>query len=131
MRAPLALGLVVVAACGRGEPAARDGAPEPSAAATADAGPDVAPAVRRPTRRYLMTRDGDRCLIGFDDGPVASPRTDVPCPGQLASGERIRMTGKACLRESPADPARDMPVLCPDHLLVLERVEREKARAPR
>jgi hypothetical protein len=122
----LAMLVPVAASCGRDAGAAR---PTASSASSSSPPADDAPSARRPTRRYRMTRVDDRCEVGFTDDRVASKPIVVPCPGQIANGERIRLAGKVCLRESPGDASREVPVLCPDHLLVLERAEREKARA--
>ncbi len=120
----------LAAACGRGEADVRGpDASSTATEATTAAGPEVAPARRRPTRRYWMARSGDRCEVGFTDGARSSTPIEAPCPSQLASGERIRLAGKACVRESAADPAREVPVLCPDHVLMLERSERAHADA--
>jgi hypothetical protein len=131
---PLALGLAACAptgsgATGGGGPAAAGAMDAGSASSSpAASGPEVVPALRRPTRRYFMSRTEDRCTVYFTDEDQISAPVAVPCPTQLANGERIRLAGKACLREGAADPAREVPVLCPDHLLLLEQTERARAR---
>ena len=53
--------------------------------------------------------------------PAATRRArTTPCPLDLQVGERIRIAGKTCLRES-GDPARVLPVVCPDPLTNLEK----------
>lgn len=127
---PLALGLAALAAaCGKvGDTSMTADTSPATAPSSSESVPEVTPAVRRPTRRYFMERLGGRCEVYFTDPDLVSARLEAPCPEQIASGERIRLAGKVCLREGAADPARDVPVLCPDHLLRLEHDERARGR---
>lgn len=127
---PLALGLAALAtACGKvGDTSMAADASPATAQSASESVPEVTAAVRRPTRRYFMARLGDRCEVYFTDAELVSAPLEAPCPDPIASGERIRLAGKVCLREGAADPARDVPVLCPDHLLRIEHDERARSR---
>ena len=122
-----ALGGCEGAPAGEGAGAAGGGAPASGAAAAASG----APAPRRPTRRYYLARSLERCVIYSVDGDAISPPIEVPCPPDLARGERMRIAGKTCTRESPADPAREVPVVCPDPLTNLEKADIARERAAR
>jgi hypothetical protein len=124
------LGLALaIAGCGQG-----GASPAPSVSAPASAPPSVsasapAPAVsaRRPTRRYFLARTSVRCEIYAADVDETTPAFQTPCPPDLIAGERIRIAGKACFRESP-DPLRRKPVVCPDPLTNFETRERPSAK---
>jgi hypothetical protein len=118
-------------------PAAASAAPAPE--------PTTLPSARRPARRYYLERTAARCEIysrdsdhrpglrsdepsSAPDPGGESPRVQTPCPLDLAVGESIRIAGKTCVRES-ADPARVVPVVCPDPLTNREKRDLA-ARAP-
>src|SRR5262245_48899667 len=90
----LVLALAFVLACNNVDDRAPAPAPAPSTAGLVDAA-----SPRRPSRRYYMTRRGDRCEVYSVDGDHASPTVRTPCPVELNDGERIRLVGKTCLRE--------------------------------
>jgi hypothetical protein len=113
----LAALLCATAAC-RGAPS--EGGAEIGPGAD-DAGRAVGPAPRRPTRRYHLGRTRERCEVYSVDGDAISAPTQVTCPVDLQMGERIRLSGKACVRESPSDPERDVPVVCPGALIAAEQ----------
>ena len=112
----LASALLALAACkDRGAPA-----PAPSAAASFAPDPDPGASARRPARRYYLARTASRCEIyRVDDGGI-SPPIITPCPQELQIGERIRVAGKTCVRES-SDPERVEPTVCPDPLTNKEK----------
>ncbi len=96
------------------------------AAASASAAPAVS--ARRPTRRYYLGRTADRCEVySMDGGDITEPQK-TPCPQDLEPGERFRITGRTCIRET-TDPAREVPVVCPDPLTNLEKKEQKAAAA--
>jgi hypothetical protein len=70
-----------------------------------------------------MTRGEAGCEIYFVDPTRLSEAVHTPCPPQVRAGERIRIAGKTCVRESD-DASRIEPVVCPDPLTNLERRER-------
>lgn len=92
-------------------------APSPSASASA---PEPEPSARRPSRRYYLGRTASRCEIYRVDEAGTSPPTPTPCPLELQVGERLRIVGKTCVRES-SDPARVLPSVCPDPLTNKEK----------
>jgi hypothetical protein len=98
-------------------------APGPDASASVSAPPpepDAMPSARRPTRRYYLEHTAARCeVIRVDEGGTTPP-IPTPCPTDLLVGERLRIVGKTCLRES-GDPARVEPVVCPDPLTNKEK----------
>lgn len=122
LRAARALSLALLLAAGcREAPAggAADDGPLDGADAAAPGGDGGAP--RRPGRRYYFARTSARCEVYRVDGETPSPPEEARCVADLAVGERIRLSGRTCMRESPADPARQVPVLCPDPLRQLEK----------
>ncbi|MDC0680689.1 MULTISPECIES: hypothetical protein [Sorangium] len=86
--------------------------------------PEGAPAPRRPTRHYHLRRTDDGCELFWIDGDLVSASQAVVCPPDLEVGERLRLTGKTCLRESAQTPARAVPVVCPLPLVNMEKADR-------
>lgn len=75
---------------------------------------------RRPVRRYYLARTAARCEIyRVDEEGISAPLV-TPCPLELMIGERIRIAGKTCIRES-SDAERVEPVVCPDPLTNKEK----------
>jgi hypothetical protein len=110
------LALLALAACqDRSAPA-----PAPSATASAAADPDPAASARRPARHYYLARTASRCEIYRVDEEGLTPSIITPCPLDLQIGERIRIAGKTCIRES-SDAERVEPVVCPDPLTNKEK----------
>jgi hypothetical protein len=103
--------------------AACHGAPSESAAESGaeDASHPAAPASRRPTQRHYLGRTRERCEVYSVDGDAISAPTSVTCPADLQVGERIRLSGRSCIRESPSDPTRNLPLVCPGPLLTGEQ----------
>jgi len=81
---------------------------------------------RRPTVRFYMERTTDRCEVFWVDGADKSPSENFPCPEDMLLGERLRIAGMTCIRESASEERR-LPVVCPDPLTNLEKAYR-KAR---
>ncbi|WP_437590789.1 hypothetical protein [Sorangium sp. So ce1000] len=104
-----------------------DAAREGAGAVASDGGaalPEGAPAPRRPTRHYHLRRTDDGCEIFWIDGDLVSASQAVVCPPDLEVGERLRLTGKTCFRESAQTPARAVPVVCPLALTKMEKADR-------
>ena len=115
--------LVVLMGCGAGQ-----GTDAPPAPMREDAGLAFPLAtVRRPARRYYFERTEHRCAVYSVDRGLASARATFPCPEDLRDGERIRLVGKTCTRESEAGVRRE-PVVCPEPLTKLE--ERARSTKP-
>jgi hypothetical protein len=102
--------------------------PSPPPAVAASASPEALPSARRPARRYFLVRTAERCEIYSVDPTGTTPAAPTPCPDSIKVGERIRITGMTCLRESD-DPERVQPVVCPDPLTSLERRDRGERRS--
>ncbi|KYF64890.1 hypothetical protein BE15_31775 [Sorangium cellulosum] len=114
--------LAGTAAC-QGDAGGQDaGAPSSDAGAALAA--EGAPAPRRPTRYYHLRRTDDGCELFWIDGDLVSASQAVACPPDLQVGERLRLTGKTCLRESAQTPARAVPVVCPLPLTNMEKADR-------
>jgi hypothetical protein len=96
--------------------------------ASAPAAPAVPP--RRPTRRYFFARTEARCDVYAVDGAQTTAPEAFPCPGDLNPGERIRIVGKTCSRESPV-PEREEPVPCPDPLTNREKADIAREHPPK
>ncbi|AKT38060.1 hypothetical protein [Chondromyces crocatus] len=83
----------------------------------------TARAARRPARRHYFAREGTSCVLYTAEDGTRSAVTETPCPDEstLARGERIRLAGKICFRESPEHRAREVPVVCPSVLTALDK----------
>jgi len=107
----------LAAGCGRSE--------GPDSRRSSESG-TVEPPLPSPARleeRFILEHAGERCAIRVEGKRDASLRLakDFACPRDLASGERIVMTGTVCMRESATDGARNVPVVCPSPLMRAER----------
>ena len=123
----LALSLLLAAGCddGRDGPATFGAQAGPGAGAASAPASSAGAAPRRPGRRYYFERTPEGCEVYAEEDDARSPAEEARCPADLGLGERIRLTGKACMRESQADAGREVPVLCPDPLRELEKSELE------
>jgi hypothetical protein len=109
----IALGLVGLTGCDDEPPRAR-----PSAF---DAGPPPSfSAARRPAETVYLERESERCAVYWQANGVESVKKEVRCPRDLELGERLRLTGRTCHRESPTG-AREVPVRCASPLFQVER----------
>jgi hypothetical protein len=122
--------LLALAACRDAPADGGAGLPGSTGGGGAEAVPGAVPP-RRPTRKYILRRTKDRCEIVTIDGASESPPAAVLCPPDLEVNEHVRLTGKACMRESPSSPARDVPIVCPEPLRRRERTDREARDAGR
>jgi hypothetical protein len=122
------LGAALLAAVGSS--CARDPPPTPAPADSAPPAGDAAAVdpPRRPTKKWFMARTPARCEVYAVEGETVSATEAAPCPRYLEVGERIRVAGKTCIREGSADPARLVPVVCPDPLTAAEALDREQRR---
>lgn len=80
---------------------------------------------RRPAETFVLERTGERCEVTMRvGGAIAStwPRS-YACPLELEIGERIRLAGMTCERQSPV-AERNAPTVCPDYLTNAERDHR-------
>jgi hypothetical protein len=93
------------------------------AAAPADVAttePSWHPDVRRPPWRFVFEKTGERCVVlRIDQGAIITRGEEAACPVDMVQGERLRLAGSVCLREG-GDPARAIPVVCPDVLTTAE-----------
>ncbi|WP_433933368.1 hypothetical protein AB3662_03625 [Sorangium cellulosum] len=104
--------------------AGSQGAGTPSGDAGAALAAEGTPAPRRPTRYYHLRRTDDGCELFWIDGDLVSASQAIVCPPDLQVGERVRLTGKTCMRESAQTPARAVPVVCPLPLMNMEKADR-------
>lgn len=84
---------------------------------------DPASVPRRPSRRYYLARTEARCEVYSVEADTVLTPTPTPCPTYLEPGERVRLTGRTCMREGR--PQREQPVMCPEALREAERLDRE------
>lgn len=101
---------VVAGGCDDGEPPPR---PPIASAASAFA------SARRPARTVYAESVGSRCDVYWLSGETESERKEIRCPRELKAGERLRLTGRTCHRES-VDPQRRGPVRCSPYMLYVE-----------
>jgi hypothetical protein len=78
---------------------------------------------RRPKRTYYLAYKADRCLVYWVDGQQQSVTRTEPCPRELQAGERVRLAGRVCIRESD-NHAREGPMRCPQPLVEAEAHDR-------
>ena len=123
--AVLALALGLLGACSEPKPAEQLPVP---ASASAEPPFDPIASARRPPRRYFLGNTGSRCEIYFVDPGSLSPPVVTPCPQDLLPGERIRIAGKTCTRDTE-DFERRLPVVCPDPLTDFEKRDRGEIKA--
>lgn len=111
-----------IAAC-QGD-AGREGAGAPARDGGAALAAEGTPAPRRPTRYYHLRRTDDGCELFWIDGDLVSASQTIVCPPDLQVGERLRLTGKTCMRESAQTLSRAVPVVCPLPLTNMEKADR-------
>jgi len=87
--------------------------------------PLTMPSARRPARTYYYARTGDRCEVFWLEGEEVGKREVFPCSRDVLPGERIRLSGMTCMRESPSHVERQVPVVCPDPLTNREKLDVE------
>lgn len=93
-----------------------------------DAGPPPeVTAARRPDETVYIERMDESCTVYWRAEGVASVKKEVLCPRDLESGERMRLTGRTCHRESPR-VEREVPVRCAQPLLLVEEALRTGER---
>lgn len=71
-------------------------------------------------RTYFLANDDMICVVYWEEGLRSSVKKTVPCPREIAAGERARLMGRTCMREAPK-PDRNVPVRCPKQLFYVER----------
>lgn len=91
--------------------------------------PAAMPSARRPTRRFFFARTTERCEVYWVDQEEMSKPEPHPCVRELQPGERIRLVGKTCMRES-SHAERQVPVLCPYPLTAAEQAWLETLAPP-
>ena len=92
----------------------------PSPAASSSAFEPIASAT--PARTFYLEKNGERCVIFSALGSDRSAESPARCPREVTSGERLRLSGQTCMRES-SDAARNLPVRCPKWLIRAARGE--------
>jgi len=112
-------GIRVTVLCGLLLPAwgCDSAAPPPPPTPSQDgASPAPIATAQRPTRTYYMAHTAGRCTVYWVDGQAHSVSRPEPCPRELEPGERVRLAGRVCMRESD-NPAREGPMRCPQPLV--------------
>jgi hypothetical protein len=94
----------------------------PTDTASAQAVPTMS--ARRPKRSYYLANDDSRCFAYWVDDDSRSVKREDMCPRELEPGERLRLLGRTCMRES-ADRTRNLPVKCPRQLVKSAEHDRE------
>lgn len=83
---------------------------------------DALPAPLRPARLLIFERTAAGCAVAVLEGESKEELAREPCPRDLELGERMRLAGAICMRDSPVE-ARKVPVRCPGALLDARRRE--------
>ncbi len=81
---------------------------------------------RRPSRTYYLANTSGRCIVYWVDGQQHSVSRKLPCPRELERGERARLAGRVCMRESD-DHSREGPMRCPQPLVNADHDDRQDA----
>lgn len=116
--------LLMLGACNEQPASPKD---EHSPLSTMPAGNSSALLPRRPLQRYFLAKTAeDRCEVYIVSGDTVIPKWKTHCPPLLDVGERIRLAGRACMREGKPD--REIPVMCPSDLIYAEREDYLAAR---
>jgi hypothetical protein len=109
--------LLVVAACDDG------GVPDLSDATSATATP-TASAPKKPGRNYYLANEESKCRVYWIEDGMRSVDRFRACPREVEPGEKIRLTGRTCIRES-ATESRNMPVRCPRELYKAKEADQD------
>ncbi|MSP26733.1 MAG: hypothetical protein EXR75_16645 [Myxococcales bacterium] len=80
------------------------------------------PAPARPPWTFALERDGAACSVVRVEGDERRVLTDEPCPRDVEPGERVRLMGATCMRESQ-NADRNLPIRCPGGLLAAPKRE--------
>ena len=80
---------------------------------------------RRPEQTIFVESAGNRCEVFWTSPTHESVRKEIRCPRELEPGERMRLTGRTCHRESPT-PERRGPTRCASSLLSVEKALAER-----
>ena len=115
--APIALALLAVA-CDEEETL-----PPPLPLSAEVPAPSSSTRLRQRTRQYYASSADSVCEIYWEEGQASSVRKEIPCPRELRADERIRLTGRTCVREAPVKE-RNVPVRCPKQLFYMEDDDR-------
>lgn len=95
---------------------------------TDSAEPEVAfDSVDRPTRTYWADNDEGRCAIYWEQPEATSRRMTIVCPREIEPGEKMRLAGQSCLRQSPK-PERQTPVRCLKALFWMRQADRSAGK---
>jgi len=73
-----------------------------------------------------MAYTSGRCTVYWVEGPQQSMFRQEPCPRELEPGERVRLAGRLCIRESD-NHAREGPMRCPQPLVETAAHDRQDA----
>jgi hypothetical protein len=87
----------------------------PAPVESSNAAAPSASAPKKPPRIYYLVNEAKKCEVFWLEDGQRSIKKSRPCPRDVAEGEKIRLTGKNCIRES-LEPARNIPVRCPREL---------------
>jgi hypothetical protein len=91
-------------------------APPPPVAFGSDASVAIPSASGRLLQRvYVVANRSGECVMYWREGEQTSVEAEIPCPRELEVGERLRYTGRTCMRES-SDASRNLPVRCPKQI---------------
>jgi hypothetical protein len=71
-----------------------------------------------------VSNSAEVCHVYWIDGGTRSVKKWLPCPRELNDGEKMRLTGKTCLRESD-DRSRNVPVRCAKYLFRMQTHDAE------
>lgn len=74
-------------------------------------------------RTYYLVAEEKKCNIYWVEDGQRSVTRSRACPREVAPGEKIRLTGRTCMRES-LEQARNVPVRCPRELYKAAEADR-------
>lgn len=83
--------------------------------------------VARPAHTVYASNEDGQCEVYWQQGDRRSVGAPIRCPRELEPGERLRLAGSGCLRES-ASPERAVPVRCVKPMLYVRDAERSDGK---
>lgn len=83
--------------------------------------------VKRPDRTYYAANDGGQCEVYWQHGDLRSVGATIRCPREIDPGEKLRLAGSGCIRESPR-PERAVPIRCVKAMFYVRDADRSDGK---
>jgi len=83
--------------------------------------------VARPERTYFAANDDGQCEVYWAEGDRRSVGAAIRCPREIEPGEKLRLAGAGCIRDSPK-PERRVPVRCVKAMFYVRDADRSDGK---